>query len=269
MDIKRKVTEKALKHGIDIGVLKRSFQPTDNTWYKQNLEEFLSQRGDDTTFEVCVENPKLHDRHEEGGTMNGMYFHQDLLVARFIHQANPDKHVDIGSRVDGFVAHVASYRPIELLDIRPIASSTFNISFRQADLMNMPDDMREYTDSISSLNAIEHFGLGRYGDPVNYWGYLDALANIHSILKPGGKFYFSVPIGPQRIEFNAHRVFSISYLLNLFDEGYLVDSLSIVDDRGDLFESVELDPSSIADNFGCKFGCGIFVLTKKSSVISK
>ncbi len=32
------------------------------------------------------------------------------------------------------------------------------------------------------------------------------------MLKKEGKFYFSVPIGEQRIEFNAHRVFSVKYL---------------------------------------------------------
>ena len=33
---------------------------------------------------------------------------------------NLKRHVDIGSRLDGFVAHVASFREIEVLDIRPL-----------------------------------------------------------------------------------------------------------------------------------------------------
>lgn len=73
--------------------------------------------------------------------------------------------------------------------------------------MELPAGMVNYCDSISSLHAIEHFGLGRYGDPIDYFGYLKALQNIAKIVKTGGTFYFSVPIGPQRIEFNAHRVF--------------------------------------------------------------
>lgn len=63
--------------------------------------------------------PCLHDRYEEGGAANSEYFWQDLLVARAIHAAKPVKHVDIGSRVDGFVAHVASFREIEVFDVRP------------------------------------------------------------------------------------------------------------------------------------------------------
>ena len=64
--------------------------------------------------------PCLHENHEEAGAIKSEYFWQDLLVARWIHEANPKKHVDIGSRVDGFVAHVASYREIEVFDIRSI-----------------------------------------------------------------------------------------------------------------------------------------------------
>ena len=80
--------------------------------------------------------PCLHDRYEEGGAANSEYFWQDLLVARAIHEAQPVKHVDIGSRVDGFVAHVASFREIEVFDVRPMSTVVPGVVFRQADLMN-------------------------------------------------------------------------------------------------------------------------------------
>ena len=67
--------------------------------------------------------PCLHDRYEEGGAANSEYFWQDLLVARAVHAAKPLKHVDIGSRVDGFVAHVASFHEIAVLDVRPISTA--------------------------------------------------------------------------------------------------------------------------------------------------
>ncbi len=47
--------------------------------------------------------PCLHDRYQEGGTTKSEYFWQDLLVARWIFESRPLRHVDIGSRVDGFV----------------------------------------------------------------------------------------------------------------------------------------------------------------------
>jgi SAM-dependent methyltransferase len=51
-------------------------------------------------------------------------------------------------------------------------------------------------DWIVSVSAIEHVGLGHYGDPVNPHGDSDVLANIHAWLKPGGWLAFDVPYQP-------------------------------------------------------------------------
>lgn len=82
------------------------------------------------------------------------------------------------------------------------------------------------------------------------------------MLKKNGKFYFSVPIGPQRIEFNAHRVFSVSFLIEFFEKKYNIDQFSFVDDQGDLYENIPLSDNDIQNNYGCVYGCGIFELTK-------
>ena len=129
--------------------------------------------------------------------------------------------------------------------------------------MQPPNDMANMYDSISSLHAIEHFGLGRYGDSIEYFGYLKAIENITKMLKIGGKLYFSVPIGKQRIEFNAQRVFSVKYLLNLFNDTFILKSFSFVNENGDFFENVELNQNNIDTNFGCNCGCGIFEFVKK------
>jgi SAM-dependent methyltransferase len=208
--------------------------------------------------------PCLGERFTDSGSAAGHYFHQDLLVARRVYQNHPSHHVDVGSRMDGLVAHVASFREIEVIDIRPQRNPIPNVTFRQADMMApLHESLHECCDSLSSLHAIEHFGLGRYSDPVRYDGHLLELNNMYSLLRKGGKFYISVPIGPQRIEFNAHRVFAISYLLDCFTGKFKVDVFSYVDDNGDLHENVVLSESEVQRNFGCVFGCGIFELTKQ------
>ena len=206
--------------------------------------------------------PCMEDRYQKSGIASGHYFHQDLLVANKIFINKPDKHVDIGSRVDGFVAHVASFRHIEVFDIRELAVEIQNIEFRCLDIMDKNFALRDYCDSVSCLHALEHFGLGRYGDKVDYNGHLLGWENIYKILKPGGKFYFSVPIGKQRIEFNAHRVFSLEYLVNMISSRYNIDSFSYVDDNGDLVKDAALDERSLKNSCSCNYGCGIFELTK-------
>jgi hypothetical protein len=217
-----------------------------------------------STFRFGRLYPCLEDQRMEGGTATGHYFHQDLLVARRIHRNNPRRHVDVGSRVDGLVAHVASFRPIVVMDIRSIRKSVPNIEFMQADLMCPPsDNLVGQFDSLSCLHALEHFGLGRYGDPINWEGHLVGLRNMAALLAPAGKFYLSVPMGPQRIEFNAHRVFSLRYLLAELQRTFSMDAFSYVDDRGDLHEQVPLADADVDANFGCTYGCGIFEATKR------
>ena len=221
--------------------------------YKSNERQY---------FSFGLPFPILDERFEEGGSASGHYFHQDLLVAQKIYENKPTIHLDIGSRVDGFVAHVASFRKIEVLDVRPTQAEVENISFKTADLMKVDDTLLNYCDSLSCLHALEHFGLGRYSDPINFDGYLDGLESMYKILKKSGKFYFSVPIGKQRVEFNGQRVFSVKYLLRLFKDKYIVDYFSFVDDKGDLHKNVEMNDKEIDSNFDCHYGCGIFEMTK-------
>ena len=205
----------------------------------------------------------LDQRFISSGRAKGHYFHQDLLIARRIYLNNPKIHVDVGSRVDGFIAHVAAFREIEVIDIRKPPRKIININFLQADIMEkIPSQLIEYCDSLSSLHVVEHFGLGCYGDPVNYEGYIIGLNNMYLMIKHGGKFYFSVPIGPQRIEFNGQRVFSLVYLLGLFKGKYRLDQFSYVEDKGDLHENLHLSDEEVRINYNCNLGCGIFEMTK-------
>lgn len=208
--------------------------------------------------------PIITDIHDVSGSMSGHYFHQDLYVARQIYKNNPKRHLDIASRIDGFVAHVASFRDIDIMDIRPNVSKVKGINFTQADLMDLTQNIIGQYDSISSLHAIEHFGLGRYGDPIDYFGYLKAIENIAKMLHSGGFFYFSVPMGsPQRIEYNAHRVFSLVHLKEILEIDFSIIEFSYINDAGDFYENIKINEANIESSCGCKHGCGVFILIKK------
>lgn len=215
----------------------------------------------DNSFSIKLY-PILYDKYKQGGIAKGHYFHQDLLIAQMIYKANPIRHIDIGSRVDGFIAHLATFREIEIIDIREVESTTPNIKFLQANMIDMQKDLFESCESLSCLHALEHFGLGRYGDPIDYNGHLKGFENMYNILKRNGIFYFSVPIGEQRIEFNAQRVFSIKYLLEMFKNKFIIVSFSYVDDEGNLHINLDLDATLIDTNCKCIYGCAIFELRK-------
>lgn len=231
---------------------------------KDYLKLTRQNRAAGKPFRIRFSMPCLGDRYDQSGAASGHYFYQDLTVARKIFERQPVRHVDVGSRVDGFVAHVAAFRTIEVFDIRPLTLHIPTILFRRADLTRLEDEFRQCCDSLSCLHAIEHFGLGRYGDEADLWGYLKGFNCLSEILKPGGILYFSTPIGPQRVDFNACRVFDIRTILDLARERFELESFSYVDDAGVFHENVALSEEFVAANCDCDYGCGIFEFRRKS-----
>lgn len=231
--------------------------------YLSSYKQLKKQLSAQDEFAITSFSPHLADRFDDAGTIPQHYFFQDLFVAKKIYERNPKKHIDIGSRIDGFVAHLAVFREVEVFDIRTLPDTIPNVTFQKVDFTADVSAFEDYCDSISSLHALEHFGLGRYGDPVDVEGHLRGIENITKILKNSGIFYCAVPIGNQRIEFNAHRVFSVKYLLSLFGESYELVSFSFIDDKNNLHENVALKKEDIENNFNCSYGCGIFELQKK------
>ena len=230
------------------------------------LKEYRALRRENSVqpdlWRINLSSPNFTDREETGGVASGHYFHQDLLVAKRIYARDPEKHVDVGSRIDGFVAHVAVFREIEVLDIRPAPAHVENITFRRMDITAGEPQLADYCDSISCLHALEHFGLGRYGDPLDANGYKKGFAEIARMLRPGGMLYLSVPIGAERIEFNGQRVFSIQRVFDLFADSFHLEAFSYIDDAGGLHENVELSDDDIKNDLGLMNGCGVFELKK-------
>lgn len=206
--------------------------------------------------------PILWDYDAEAGSANGHYFHQDLVVASYINKKNPIRHIDIGSRIDGFVAHVASFRKIEIIDVRELKSLDHNnISFIKADLMNAENAKENITDSISCLHAIEHFGLGRYNEPLDPNGHKKAFENIIKMLKIGGSLYISFPIAnSNEVHFNAHRVFNPKdiFVWSNHCKKLKLENFDYVDDSGNLHRNINLD----TEKFDLRWGCGIYSFTK-------
>ena len=151
------------------------------------------------------------------GVTDTDYFIQDIWGARKVTANHPSMHYDIGSSVAGFIAHLlGANQRITLIDIRPLRSldTPFlkagggGVTYLQADATNLSNIPDESLESISALCSIEHFGLGRYGDPVDPMGWEKALHSFQRVLKPGGKLYISVPVGQvDKVCFNAHRVY--------------------------------------------------------------
>lgn len=211
--------------------------------------------------------PCLLDRHDHSGMASGHYFHQDLWVARRIYARKPQRHMDVGSSITGLVAHLAVFREVEVLDIRPQPNIIKNIVFRQHDMMREHSEFHACCDSLSCLHVLEHLGLGRYGDSIDPEGYRHGFMALVRMLEPGGYLYLSVPVGtPQRVEFNGHRVFAPATICDLAKGTCLLTDFAWVDDAGDLHEDITGGHACIPDNIN--YGCGVFEFCRTDKAIS-
>jgi hypothetical protein len=200
---------------------------------------------------------KCYDWNSEAGNIDGHYFLQDIYMAKKVLANKAVMHYDIGSRIDGFIAHLLTSMEVTMIDIRPLNVKVEGLNFKQGnatDLSNIKDGTIE---SLSCLHALEHFGLGRYGDPVNPNAYIKALQEMQRVIKPEGVLYLSVPIGDEeRVCFNAHRVFDPLTIINNLKDMKLLEFAFIKD-----MEIRTCNPLESNVQYGM-YSCGLFIFKK-------
>lgn len=182
------------------------------------------------------------------------YFYQGAWLARRLASSAPSKHTDIGSSVltiGVLSAQVETvfvdFRPIQtnLSGLTPVAGNILALTFADHSIQ-----------SLSCLHVLEHIGLGRYGDPIDPLGSRKGAAELQRVLAPGGRLYLSLPVGRERVCFNAHRVHAPASVLDMFPLMKLVE-FSWVDDAGRFLEH-----TPVAEASQQEYACGLFVLEK-------
>jgi|TARA_R110000823_G_scaffold196632_2_gene327952 SAM-dependent methyltransferase len=81
-------------------------------------------------------------------------------------------------------------------------------------------------DVVFSISSFEHDGLGRYGDPINPTGDIEAMINVKSMLKKDGILFLAVPVGVDTIFWNAHRIYGKHRFPKLIDGWEIIDKVS-------------------------------------------
>lgn len=237
--------------GVDLLAMRR--MPSGLRRFVRDLRRYRASGGDVAWRRV---RPFLHDFDADAGEASGHYFHQDLWAARLIYERRPSHHLDIGSRIDGFVAHLLTFMPVTVIDVRPLPSQVVGLSFIQGDATDLSDVRSDSIESLSCLHAVEHFGLGRYGDPIDPDAPSKAIGAMARVLAPGGRLYLSAPIGAERVEFNAHRIFNPLTIPK--ESGLPLLSFAAIDDAGNLI--LDATPEDFGD---AHYACGLFVFTKQ------
>ena len=193
--------------------------------------------------------PCLHDRLRVT-PMDSHYFYANGWAIRRILKQRPTTHVDIGSQAV-FTNLLSAAIPVIFVDYRPLHASLPGLLCLSGDILKLPFRTASIP-SVSCLHVAEHIGLGRYGDSLNPSGTYSACQELIRVLAPGGNLYFAVPIGAERVCFNAHRIHRLETICRFFSPLDLVE-ISGVHDDGRFVEQVgkhEFDHS--------RYACGFF-----------
>jgi SAM-dependent methyltransferase len=182
------------------------------------------------------------------------YFFQGAWLSRRLAEIRPERHVDVGSSVM-MISVLSAQVPVTFVDYRPLSVALPGITSVGGDLGKLPFSDRSL-DSVSSLHVIEHVGLGRYGDRIRADGSRLAARELERVIKPKGHLFVSVPVGRERVCFNAHRVFAPHTIVTYLEELRL-ERFSLVDDEGRFSEGASLDAAS-----GLDYGCGMFEFSR-------
>lgn len=188
------------------------------------------------------------------------YVFHTAWASRMLAESRPSLHIDISSSLY-FVANASAFIRMEFYDYRPAPLGLSNLECKRADLLSLPFETGA-VESISCMHVVEHVGLGRYGDPLDYDGDLKAVAELKRVVRPGGQLLFVVPMGRDSIiQFNAHRIYSYEHVMSFFEGFRLREFAFIPDDpaQGGLVR--QASPELTRQSY---YGCGCFCLEKSS-----
>ena len=214
------------------------------------------KREENLKLNFCDLNPQLYDNKKET-PVDYHYFYQQIWVFEKVLEREPTHHLDVGSTGE-MSAYLAQIVPTTFVDLRPIDIKINNLKIIRGDITELPFDSNSQ-ESVSSLHVVEHIGLGRYGDKLDTDGTRKACRELARVLKPGGQLYLSVPIGRERVCFNAHRIFHPQTIFDYFGALRLVE-FSVIDDEGRYLKNVNYRDFADLD-----YGCGLFLFKKRET----
>ena len=175
--------------------------------YAKNLARLQKEPGGFYIFEEPMK--------EEGGHPANFIDFECAFAADHLRRFHPGNILDVGS-YRHFILGLLAHFPITTVDVRsrqPLCANE-TILTGDAKKINLPDHS---FDVVLSLCALEHFGLGRYGDKFDLHADQKAIAEMIRVLKSGGRLIFTTTIHQAQpsIAFNAHRIYTYEMLRGL------------------------------------------------------
>ena len=184
------------------------------------------------------------------------YIYHPAWAARIIAATKPEAHIDISS-ILAFSTIVSAFVPTTFYDFRPAKLELSGLRTQAADLTALPFKTGSVT-SLSCMHVIEHIGLGRYGDPIDPTADQKSISELVRVLAPGGNLLVATPVGRERVQFNAHRVYDPVRFSEKFKPLELVE-FTLIEENGERGPVHNADMVKARDN---NYACGCYWFRK-------
>lgn len=237
-------------------------QPEKDADFRTAFEQFSSSiAAERRGFKISWEDRLIISGENTATTgFDTHYIYHPAWAMRVLKEVSPAHHHDFGS-ILSFPAQLSAMLPVTFYDVRPAQLFLDNLTSGKADLtaLDIPSGSLE---SVSCMHVLEHIGLGRYGDPIDFDGDLKAITELQRVTKPGGTLLVVVPVGKPEIIFNAHRIYSFEQISDAF-AGWKLHEFALIPDNA--LETGLLryaDPALVSAQ---KYGCGCFHFQKAES----
>lgn len=218
--------------------------------------EFNSLKNSDSRKRFEMEKENIYmclDDKTKKTPFDRHYVYHTAWAARILNRTKPASHVDISSYLY-FATLVSAFIPVSFYDYRPARLELDNLTSEHADITALPFEDNSIQ-SLSCMHVVEHIGLARYGDPLDYDGDLKAIAELKRVLAKDGNLLFVVPIGNKaQIQFNAHRIYTKAQILDYFSD-FELKEFALIQDRTQAGIIVDPDEETLNKEV---YGCGCF-----------
>lgn len=195
----------------------------------RRFQELASQQGTAGRFRLsALDLYPCFGQKTSHTTFDEHYVYHTAWAARVLQKLNPVKHVDVSSTLQ-FSALLSAFFPIDVYEYRPFEIELDGLESKAASLENLPFASGSIA-SLSCMHVVEHAGLGRYGDPIDPNGDVQAFQELRRVLAPGGTLLMVLPTGGvAKVQYNAHRIYTYQQVLDYFPDCDLREFALVVD----------------------------------------
>ena len=158
-------------------------------FHKEFKQFLVLSKSSQKRFDLSWEDryPCVHDKIAFSG-FDTHYIYHIAWAARILSKIQPKSHIDISSSLY-FSTMLSAFIPTEFYDFHKADITLSNLKAGTTDLLTLQFSTNSI-ESLSCMHVIEHIGLGRYGDLLDYDGDLKAMKELKRVFKI--RWYFVI-----------------------------------------------------------------------------